>query len=174
VSEASAPGAPPASELLGRINAGWARLQRPLAGLDDAAWQAVPPSGDWSVKDHAGHVAAWERIIVAHLIDGSDHAVVGMEPAAYEYARLEDINARIYERVRSLSVAQVRAEAADAHEALVALVPRLGPQQLGAPYWPADPSGRTVANSIEGNTHLHYAEHREWIAGIAAALERVP
>jgi hypothetical protein len=67
------------NELLSAIAADRARLEAVTAPLPGREL-TTPGREGWSVKDHLAHIAAWERMIVAHLRDGSDHDVVGMTP----------------------------------------------------------------------------------------------
>jgi hypothetical protein len=155
-------------ELLAAISDDRARLERALLSLDDVAIAAAPRGG-WSVKDHLSHMAAWERMIVAHLRDGSDAAVAGMDGAAYAAASLDELNDRLYRLHCDDSVAAVRLEFRNAHAAIVAFIAAMPEQRLSEPYWDDDPSGRTVLEKIAGDTYLHYREHAEWIGELIAA-----
>ena len=113
---------------------------------------------------HLTHIAAWERMIVAHLRDGVDHEVVRMAPEEYAGASLDELNARIYALHEHDATKDVRAEFAAAYSDIVACIAQLTPADLAKPYWPDD--ARTVAAKIGGDTYLHYEEHREWILEI--------
>jgi hypothetical protein len=154
-------------ELVVLIDASHARLDAILSALPDEQLARPYPGGGWPALGHLTHLAAWERMIVAHVTDGTDHDVARMTPQDYERATLDDLNARIYDLHKDEPVAQVRAEYAAAHHALRACVERLTPEALARPYWPDD--GRTVASKIAGDTYLHYDEHRVWILEIVDA-----
>ncbi|MBI5289586.1 MAG: ClbS/DfsB family four-helix bundle protein, partial [Chloroflexi bacterium] len=136
--------------------------------LGDDALTAPGPDGGWSVKDHLSHIAAWERMIVAHLRDGTDHEIAGMDAATYARASLDDLNTRLHELHAADTIEQVRRESADAHAAIVAFIEAMPEARLDDPYWDDEPSGRTVVQKIAGDTYLHYREHGEWIYTLLA------
>jgi hypothetical protein len=149
------------SDALARIRPARAALVAVVDGLSDAELVRAHPVGGWPAVGHLTHVAAWERMIVAHLTDGRDHDVVRMTPEEYARASLDELNARIYELHRDETPVQARAEFSAAHEAIARLVETLSPERLAARYWPDEE--RSVANKIAGDTYLHYDEHRAWI-----------
>ncbi len=151
-------------EMLRRIALARAALDALVGALSDDGLQRPNPAGGWPVTGHLTHIAAWERMIVAHLTGGTDHDVVGMTPPEYERATLDELNARIYTMHEHDEVADVRIEFRDAHQAILRRLETLTPEQLAAPYWPGE--ARTVADKIAGDTYLHYGEHRAWILEI--------
>ena len=156
------------SELLANIRDERAALDEIVVAISDDVLEVAGPDGGWSVKDHLSHIAAWERMIVAHLSDGSDAAIAGMAPDVYERASLDRINSHLYELHRDDLVAAVRVEFAAAHAAIVAFIKAMPESRLGDVYWDDDPSGRTVLAKISGDTYLHYREHAGWIAELVA------
>src|SRR5262249_49514849 len=64
-------------QLLGRIEEGWAELDRLQAGLDAEA-VGTPSGGEWRLKDHLAHIAAWELSLIALLTGGDRSAAVGV------------------------------------------------------------------------------------------------
>ncbi len=153
-------------ELLAAIKTDRAKLEAVVTPLSDAEL-TTPGHEGWSVKDHLSHVAAWERMIVAHLTDGSDPAVVAMSPAQYAAATLQQINDRLYELRRDDSLEEARAEFAFAHAAIVDLIEELPEERSVERYWEDGPE-RTVLEKIAGDSYLHYQEHAGWIRGILA------
>lgn len=149
-------------ELMQRIPPARAALEVTLNGLSDQQMTA-PGADGWSVKDHLAHLATWERMIVAHLTDGRDHEVVGLGEVVYAKLDLEALNTVIERRTKDLSLDVVRDDFRSAHEQVVALIGRLTDEELNRPYWSDDPSGRSVADKIAGDTYRHYLEHRRWI-----------
>ncbi|MEX2247511.1 MAG: ClbS/DfsB family four-helix bundle protein [Dehalococcoidia bacterium] len=132
-----------------------------VALLDEA--QLIAAHGGWAVKDHLSHIAAWERMIIAHLRDGSDHEVADMDATSYAVATLDELNDRLYRLHRDHPLAGVRGEFAAAHRAIVSYIEEMAEERLSAVYWDDDPSGRTVLEKISGDTYLHYREHAGWI-----------
>lgn len=154
-------------DLLANIRRDRARLDEVVAGLDDAEIAAPGPDGGWSVKDHMSHIAAWERMIVAHLQDGSDARVAGMDSESYAVATLDELNEHLHRLHRDAAAERVRDEFRAAHEAIVAFIGRMPDHTLRVAYWDDDPSGRTVLEKIAGDTYLHYREHAGWISELA-------
>jgi hypothetical protein len=148
-------------ELLARIAASRVALEAVVGSLSDADLTRPHPTGGWPIVGHLTHLAAWERMIAAHLTDSTDHRVVRMTPADYERSTLDELNARIYEMHRTETPAEARREFEEAHRAILRCIATLTSERLAAPYWPAE--ARSVANKIAGDTYLHYEEHRVWI-----------
>ncbi|MEX2159579.1 MAG: ClbS/DfsB family four-helix bundle protein [Dehalococcoidia bacterium] len=155
------------------------RRDRPV--LEDAVTEmsavpldAVPRGGGWSVKDHMAHIAAWERMIVAHLTDGSDHEVAGMDAASFAAATLDEVNDSIYHLHHRDTLSQVREEFAAAHEAIVTLIESLPEDGFDRPYWDDDPTRRPVHDKIAGDTYLHYVEHAVWVRELLESRPQTP
>lgn len=155
-------------ELLASIRRDRARLGALVASVPRERLTEPVLEGGWSVKDHMSHIAAWERMIVAHLQDGSDARVAGMDSESYAAATLDELNDHLYRRHRDAAVERVRDEFRAAHEAIVAYIELMPEDRLPAVYWNDDPSARTVLEKIAGDTYLHYREHTGWIGELIA------
>ncbi len=153
-------------ELLTNIHRDRAALDALVASIGESQLTASAAVGVWTVKDHLSHISTWERMIVAHLCDGGDAAIAGMDPASYATASLDLLNDRLYQISRNRPVADVLREFAEAHDAIVTFIAAMPEQQLATPYWNDDPSMRTVLAKFSGDTFLHYQEHAQWIADI--------
>ncbi len=154
------------SELLATVRRDRATLDALVASLSETQLSSSGADGGWQVKDHLAHIGAWERMIVAHLRDGSDAAIAGMDAASYATASLDVLNDRLYQMSRDRPVADVLREFAEAHQAIVTFLDEMPEQRLATPYWTDDPSMRTVLEKISGDTYLHYVEHAAWIGEI--------
>jgi hypothetical protein len=157
------------AELLARIPPARAALEQTIASLTAAQIRTPGPAG-WSVKDHLAHLATWEQMIVAHLRDGSDHAVVGMDAAAYAVVGLADLNEVIFRRHRGRDAANVLRDFRRSHAQVMALLAELDEVAFWMPYWQDDPSGRSVMEKVAGDTYKHDLEHRCWIEELVASL----
>ncbi len=155
-------------QLLQNIKRDRARLDDLVGRLSDDELLEGGAGVGWSVKDHLSHIAAWERMIVAHLRDGCDHEVVRMDQASYAGSTLDELNDQIYRLHRDWPAEQVRDEFGAAYGAIVAFLSEMPEGRLTAPYWDDDPSGRTVLDKIAGDTYLHYCEHAGWIDELIA------
>jgi hypothetical protein len=157
-----------AGDLLERIDTAWQPFWEIAAAPDDVSKDAA----GWTAKDHVAHVAAWERMLVAHLADGSDHEIAGMTPEAYAAASLEEINSRLHERWSNVATPTIARESASAHAALIACLAGLSDERLASPYWPDETPPRSVEEKVAGDSYLHYAEHMTWITELLKAASR--
>lgn len=150
------------AELLASIRRERAELEALISSLNESGLNAAS-GGGWAAKDHLSHVAAWERMIVAHLRDGTDHEIAGMNAASYATVTLDDLNERLHLRTQDRALADTLREFAEAHEAIVAYIAKMPERRLDEAYWDDDPSARTLLDKIAGDTYLHYREHAGWI-----------
>ncbi|HST87698.1 MAG TPA: DinB family protein, partial [Ktedonobacterales bacterium] len=65
------------TEVLRRIDDGWRRLTELVEGIDPTAF-VQPVKDEWSPKDHAAHVAAWEEFLLAILEKRDRHRSMGV------------------------------------------------------------------------------------------------
>jgi hypothetical protein len=156
------------AELLDQIRRERAALESLIAPLSDADLTAPGPDGGWSPRDHLAHIAAWERMIVAHLTNRSAHTYACMTPEQYVSASLDDLNARLHELHADDPLADAMGEFAAAHTAIVAYFEAMPESRLDVLYWGDDAAQRTVLDKVSGDTYLHYREHAEWISEILA------
>lgn len=162
-------------ELLGAIHTERAKLEAVVTPLSDAQLDAPGPDGGWGVKHHLAHIAAWERMLVAHLTDRSAHTYACMTPKQYVSASLEDLNARLHELHADDAVSDVRREFTEAHTAIVAFLDAMPKSRLSDLYWGDDPPPqKTVLGKLSGDTYLHYREHAEWISQLVGAQRAEP
>lgn len=156
-------------DLLVAIRTDRAALDILVAGIDDRVMEAPAADGGWSPKHHLSHIAAWERMIVAHLTDRSAHTYACMTPEQYVTATLNELNARLHELHADDPLREVKAEFGDAHRGIVALLEGMPESRLSELYWGDDAAQRTVLEKVAGDTYLHYREHAGWIREILAA-----
>jgi hypothetical protein len=152
--------------LLAAIHDERARLEGVLTSLTDAKLEAPGPGDGWGVKHHLAHIAAWERMIVAHLTDRSAHTYACMTPEQYANASLDELNERLHELHADDALTNVKREFADAHTAIVAFLESMPESRLSELYWGDDAAQRTVLEKVSGDTYLHYREHAEWMREI--------
>lgn len=155
------------AELLERLPPARAALEAVLAPLSEA--EMVSPGFEgWSVKDHLWHIVAWQRLIIAHLRDDSDHAEAGMERAAYATASLQQLNDRLHARNRDRSWSEVVEALPTTYDDLIRFIDRMTDIELQQPYWLDEPNGRTVMEKITGDSYRHDLGHRRFILELLA------
>lgn len=156
------------AELLARIPPALTALEDTLTGLSDARLSAPGPE-QWAAKDHLAHIAAWERLILAHVQGTPDHEAAGITADAYAAITTDELNDILYARTNDRPVAEVLADFREASAAIAAAIEQMTDADLAAPYWSDEPGGRTVMQKVAGDTYLHYLEHRRWILDLLAA-----
>jgi hypothetical protein len=151
------------SELLARIAPARRALDHAVAALTDDELADLRDGAGWSTADHLSHIAAWERMIVAHLTDGSEHEIAGLDRERFDAATLDELNNLLYHKMRGMALGDALAEYAAAHVAIVAFLRSLDEGAFAEAYWSDEPSGRSIMDKVTGDTYRHYLEHRRWI-----------
>jgi hypothetical protein len=149
--------------LLAKIEDGFNALMRVSESLDDRTMLANVGEGEWSVKDHLAHIAAWEEILLHFHIGGEPfETVIGVPGALYRVTSYDLLNEHLHRRHKDLTSGEVIARLKAGHEAVMGALDRMTEDELAQPRaWldtPEAPSG-PMAQYIARNTYEHYAEH---------------
>jgi len=148
-------------ELVRQIRVDRARLDELVAGLDDARMVEPALEQGWSVKDVLAHISAWERACAGWI----EAAARDETPERPEVRDVDAFNAAMFAANRGRQLADVRAESAASHAAIVAAIEATPDAELASDArfgWPA-------WQMASANTDDHYREH---IAQIEAWLAR--
>jgi hypothetical protein len=150
------------AELLARIDRDWKGLWQ-LVDQCDMAQMETPDAGGWSVKDNLAHLAAWERYLVEHTLQGQPaHVAMGIDEPAVATLDEAGLNALLLAHSRNRSLADVAADARQTHQAAVNAIAALTFDSLLRPLDAAGPE-QTLLQSVAGNTYEHYQEHAAMI-----------
>ncbi|HLB81447.1 MAG TPA: DinB family protein [Gemmatimonadales bacterium] len=136
-------------QLLKRLDKAWQALQQSYAGLSDADLLVPGVTGAWSIKDIIAHVSWWEAEALTHL----PLILAGGRPPRYSvtYGGIDAFNARMTERKKDLSLAEVLRQRDDIHRRLVALV-QTAPE--------TEVTGETrFRRRLRLDTYGHYPKH---------------
>lgn len=157
------------AELMACIQQERARLERAIAGLDEAQLLAPGPEG-WSVKDHLAHIVTWEQIMLVAYLQGRSFAeATGMDEAtaaATAHMSAETgLNDYFYERDKDLSLDQVLTNFHHSHQQVLAVLAAADFDDWLQPRDPDDPDSLLIYNVI-GDTYEHYQEHAVIIEAI--------
>jgi hypothetical protein len=142
---------PDRERFLKKVDAEWARLTAVVASVPRRRLAEKGVSGDWSVKDIAGHVATWDQWIHRTIMDDPEARRTGTWQGVDAY------NAAEVKRKDKLSVAEALRDLESTHAALRAALEGASAEVFAADY--------RYKRALADDTHLHYAEH-------AADIER--
>jgi len=144
------------SELIQKMTESRAEFEGLIAQFDDERMLRPVLPGNWTVKDVLAHMAWWARR--AQLVISA--VLAGQEPVySLDEKDLDNVNRKIYEDNRLLSLADVRREEAESYRALFALVESLSADDLGNSSKFAWMNGAPLSVLAEWNTFGHYDEH---------------
>ena len=156
------------------LHAGWSRWDALLAEVGDA-WMLEPRlAGGWSIKDLIAHITWYELQIVLLL---QPHSGPGPARDWLWACAVQKRNAILFTADRTRQIADVRAEAREAHEQLIAAVEALTAANIRTPQrFPGMPHAWQPWQFIARHSYEHYAEHipevRAWLDTRAAPAER--
>lgn len=150
-------------ELLDRVHATHARLERATSGLSPSQLEADETLGEWSVKATLGHITWWEGVAL-HVLRG--------EPAEDilpgEEWDTDRANAVLFARNRSRPLADLLADFRSSYAELLRALDTLDPARLDEP----SPYGGSLHQLLAGNTYEHYDEHAAAIEAAFSASSR--
>ena len=161
------------AELMKRIERSRLTLEKTVGSLtEEQLWERG--KGDWAIKDHLAHLAAWEMGIAELLRRRSRFAGMGVTGEAYREKSMDEVNDLIYRQHADLSALEALRKFHEAHKEMLAALEALSYEDLLKPYAdymsPNDPPSSApqdpVAYWIVGNTYGHFDEHNEYIREI--------
>ena len=147
------------AKLLGKLDDAWTAFHEAYAGLTGDELLIPGVTGAWSVRDLIAHVTWWDAEALKHLpliLDGG-------RPARYSvtYGGIDAFNALMTERKAGLSLAEVRREAVETHNRLVAYAMSVPPDEVMA----NERFKRRLRLDAYGHYPIHTGEIRQWRAG---------
>jgi hypothetical protein len=158
---------------LDALHAGWSRWEALLAEVG-AAWMLEPRlAGGWSIKDLIAHITWYEQQTVLLL---QPHSGPGPRRDWLWACAAQKRNAILFTADRTRQLADVRAEAREAHAQLIAAVEALTAANIRAPQrFPGMPHAWQPWQFIARHSYEHYAEHipevRAWLDTRAALVD---
>ena len=156
------------AQLLEEMRTARSNWEALLAEVDEARLTEPGVEGDWSLKDIIAHITYFETWAADNVM-----AFRLGEPrpqAEYQGLEMDEENARIYERLRAKSLAQVLQESQASFQRSIEAVQGLCDEDLYDPKFTRVPGADwTVFDLIEGDTFEHYNDH---IASVRAWLDR--
>ncbi len=154
------------ADLLNRIQSEWWVLLETMASLDERQL-ALAGEGQWTVKDHLAHLAAWEDYLLRHHFQGyPSEVVLETGRAAIESFDENVMNAVLQERNRHLTIQEITRRLEIAHAQVMAVLAEKEFDELLKPDPTDDIVSRPLLESIVYNTYEHYQEHLKTIRKI--------
>ncbi len=157
------------ADLLTRIEAAHTELESALVGIPPDQLGTMRDAEGWTVADHLGHLAAWERSMLALFSGRPRHEGLGIDRATYESGDIDAINAAIRASSAGRSLDEAIADLERTHAELMAKVATMSDDDLRQPYAHFLPdeggagfgndSGDPILWRLCGNTADHFAEH---------------
>ena len=160
------------NELRSVIDRSWSAWNAALDRLTEAQWASLRDEQGWTIVDHIGHIANWERSVAYFLRGLPRHEALGVEEALYLKGDEDATNAAIQLQTRELSRDQMQAQARVDHADVLRLLESLDDDQLGLPYRhflpdePGDGDGPPAVKVIVNKTADHYVEHLRWLEAL--------
>ncbi len=149
--------------LLARIQSEWSDLQAVITRLTERQMTECAP-GEWAIKDHLAHIAAWENFLIANQFQGQSPPDALRVPAdVILRADENEMNAILWERHRRQSVLDILAAVRETHAALLAALDSLSEYDLQTRTLMIGSRTESRMTWTIYNTYEHYAEHRKTI-----------
>lgn len=162
---------------LEHLRQAWTQLEQTLDGFSEEQMTERQDQVGWTVKDHLGHLIAWEEGIIALLRRQSRWEAMGVTAALAETRLADDtedeLNQHMRDQMQDLSLEEARERLRAANAELRSVVEAMDADELlrgyshFAPDEPGEETGRPVLAWVVGNSSGHYEEHLPWIRAIA-------
>ncbi len=143
-------------QLLNKLEQAWTSFNESYAGLTEAQMVEPGVTEDWSVKDILAHVSWWEEEALKHL----PHILQGVRPPRYSvlYGGIDAFNALMTDKMRRLTLPEVRRQLDETHARLVAYLQSAPEEQFT--------TETRFRRRVRLDTYSHYPIHtlaiREW------------
>jgi hypothetical protein len=148
-------------ELIERIRDARASLETLLSPLTSD--QVLVPLGDWSIRDHLAHLAAWTGKALALLNNRPAHEGLGLPSPPADPRDYDAINTLLRARDESLTLEDVIVRWGSRDGEILAMLMLASDRDLRRPTPAGEPDGRTVLAAVANNTYEHAIEHEAWI-----------
>ena len=156
------------ANLQARIAAGWQELQAFLRGLTLEQLTSPTDVAGWTIKDHAIHLALWEKSLVGLLNAESRAASMDLDETVWQQGH-DEVNRILQQRYHDLPLDEVYATLDTNHQAVLARIAQFSDSDLMRPhreFQAGSTNDNPIIGWIVGNSFEHYAEHLPWMQTI--------
>ncbi len=156
-------------ELLAFMQRQWEGLVRASDALPDEVWLGPVDAAGWNIRDHVGHVTAWQKAEIPLLDAGTPiPETTGMPAELWAAGDTDAINEWYRRSIVTMSPAEVRAERDRVFPRLVEVVSAIPEEELLAPARESglEDSDRPLLTVMSENYGLHFDDHRAQIEAL--------
>ena len=167
-----APAIPTREELLRNLETHWNELLGFFASLTDAQLTGPTDAAGWTVKDHAIHIAMWEKAALALLNARSRREAIEIPQEIWDLGEDDPNNAYMQQRHRDMPLSEVMQTLRDVHAQVVQKLDSMTEDELILPYSHYNATSddqRPLMQWLPWETYYHYRDHIPWMQAIAAS-----
>ena len=166
-----APAIPTREELFHQLETHWNELQSFLASLSETELTGPTDAAGWTVKDHAIHIAMWEKAALALLNSQSRREAIEIPQEIWDLHEDDPNNAYMQQRYRDMPLSDVMQTLRDTHAQVVEKLESMTEADLMLPYSRYNATfddQRPLMQWMPWETFYHYRDHIPWMQAIAA------
>jgi hypothetical protein len=160
------------AELLAFMRQQWDEFVRASDALPDDVWLGPVDVAGWNIRDHVGHVTAWQKAEIPLLRVGTPiPETTGMPVELWDAGDTEAINEWFRQSIVTKSPAEVRVERDRVFPRLVEVVSAIPEDDLTRPARERglEESDRPLLTVMSENYGLHFDDHRAQIEMLGKA-----
>lgn len=160
------------TELLTKIQEGYARFETLLASLSEEQMTIPNVNSNWSIKDNIAHITAWQDYMQEQL----QGILAGKKPSQFlpdlslpnNLSDIDEVNTYIYQKHKDRPLVEVLIAFRASYQRALEAVKAVSEESLNVlppwgakddPIWLIITSNDPVWHIIASNTYEHYEEH---------------
>lgn len=152
-------------QFLSQLEASWNEFQNWIASLTEEQFTVPTDAAGWTVKDHAIHIAAWEKAALATIEGKSKREAMNITPEVWEQDD-DPINAVIQQRYHNMPSNEVKQTLQQNHDLLLKKFDTMTEADFQLPYrhyQPKSTQENPIIRWLEWDTIGHYNDHLSWM-----------
>lgn len=160
------------AEFRQRFDESWQRLESTLAAWDPEQMTVPADAKGWNVRDHVGHLCAWEASMIAFLQKEHEWDGCGLSEQDFKDADIDASNEKLREMIRNVSPQETLDMLRETNDAFLAALDAISEEEFRSPArefhpdWREKDAKHTVVSVIASDSYRHFDEHLPWIVAI--------